>query len=52
MYKIYINENIIKLADSKKIKERKSNKKSLIAPYTGKTKMLVSYIDMLSLIHI
>ena len=47
MYKLYINENIIKLADSKKIKERKSNKKSLIAPYTGKTKMLLSYIDML-----
>jgi len=47
MYKIYINENIIKLADSNKIKGKKSTKKSLIAPYTGKTKMLLSYIDML-----
>ena len=47
MYKIYIKGNIIKLADSEKIKDKSSTKKRLIAPYTGKTKMLLSYIDML-----
>ncbi len=47
MYKIYIKGNIIKLADSDKVKDKNSTKKRLIAPYTGKTKMLLSYIDML-----
>jgi len=47
MYKIYINENTLTLADSELIKTGVPNPKVLIAPYTGKTKMLLSYIDML-----
>jgi len=46
MYKIYINENELILAETATI-SRKSSKKNLIAPYSGKTKMLLSYIDML-----
>jgi len=47
MYKIYINENTLSLADTKTIKSGKKSDNVLIAPYTGKTKMLLSYIDML-----
>jgi len=47
MYKIYINENTLTLADSQLVRDRKKSNKVLIAPYTGKTKMLLSYIDML-----
>ncbi len=47
MYKIYINGNTLTIADSQLVRDRKTSKKVLIAPYTGKTKMLLSYIDML-----
>lgn len=47
MYKIYINENTLILTESESMKEAKVTEKTLIAPYTGKTKMLLSYIDML-----
>jgi len=47
MYKIYINENTLTLTDSQSVKDGKVAKEALIAPYTGKTKMLLSYIDML-----
>ncbi len=47
MYKIYINDNLMILAGEDEIHNKVSTKTSLIAPYTGKTKMLLSYIDML-----
>ncbi len=47
MYKIYINGNVMLLASEKDIENKKSTKSRMIAPYTGKTKMLLSYIDML-----
>lgn len=47
MYKIYINENLLKLADSAKLKANLKETTALIAPYTGNKKMLLSYIDML-----
>jgi len=47
MYKIYINENELILAESVTLKNKKSDIKNLLAPYSGKTKMLLSYIDML-----
>lgn len=47
MYKIYINENKLVLQESKKIKKGEYSDGDLIAPYSGKTKMLLSYIDML-----
>jgi len=47
MYKIYINENKLTLADSTEVNGRKSTNGILLAPYSGKIKMLFSYIDML-----
>lgn len=47
MYKIYINENTLVLADSQLVRKGKHPANHLVAPYTGKTKMLLSYIDML-----
>lgn len=47
MYKIYINENELILQDTDSVKDKKSTKGNLIAPYNGKTKLLLSYIDML-----
>ena len=47
MYKIYINENALILTDSQSVREQKYTNKSLKAPYSGKSKMLLSYIDML-----
>lgn len=47
MYKIYINENTLVLADSQLVSKGKQPVNHLVAPYTGKTKMLLSYIDML-----
>jgi len=47
MYKIYVNENELVLAESSTIKKTKKKEGPLIAPYSGKTKMLLSYIDML-----
>ena len=47
MYKIYINENMLLLTDSQDVSEVKKVKGKLIAPYSGKLKMLLSYIDMM-----
>jgi len=47
MYKIYINGNALFLTDTKSVKGQKSTELRLVAPYSGKTKMLLSYIDML-----
>ena len=47
MYKIYINGNVMLLASEKSIEDKSSTEKRMVAPYTGKTKMLLSYIDML-----
>ncbi len=47
MYKIYINENALMLVDNQFVKDQKYPPGSLVAPYTKKTKMLLSYIDML-----
>ncbi len=47
MYKIYINENILGLAQSDILLSDINNTDALIAPYSGKKKMLLSYIDML-----
>jgi len=47
MYKIYINGNEMLLASEDAIHKKKSSSKRIVAPYTGKTKMLLSYIDML-----
>jgi len=46
MYKIYINENELILTETSSV-SGKSGKNKLIAPYSGKSKMLLSYIDML-----
>lgn len=47
MYKIYINENVLVLADSAKLKPRLQDINQVIAPYSGNKKMLLAYIDML-----
>ena len=47
MYKIYINENVLFLADTQSVKGLDNTKARLVAPYSGKTKMLLSYIDMM-----
>lgn len=47
MYKIYINENELLLANSEKIKSHNHPDKVLLAPYLGKKKMLFNYIDLL-----
>jgi len=47
MYEIYINDNKLSLTDSQSVKNNQVSKTTLIAPYSGKTKMLLSYIDML-----
>jgi len=47
MYKIYINENILELRDTEDIEKGLSTNDSLIAPYSGKKKTILSYIDML-----
>ncbi len=38
---------MLTLADTESVRKGESNRKVLIAPYSGKTKMLLSYIDML-----
>ena len=47
MYKIYINENILELKDAEDIKSGNHEKEAMLAPYGGKTKLLLSYVDML-----
>jgi len=47
MYKIYLNENELILTDTEQLESMKKSANELIAPYSGKTKMLLSYIDML-----
>lgn len=47
MYKIYINGNALLLTDTQSVLDKTSTRKRLVAPYMGKTKMLLSYIDML-----
>lgn len=47
MYKIYINGNALLLTDTESVTGQKSTQQRLVAPYSGKTKMLLSYIDML-----
>ncbi len=47
MYKIYINENKLLLTDSQSVRDEKKTKGKLLVPYSGKTKMLLSYIDMM-----
>lgn len=47
MYKIYINENTLILTDSQLVSKGKQAANKLVAPYSGKTKMLLSYIDMM-----
>ncbi len=38
---------MLTLADTESVRKAESTRKILIAPYSGKTKMLLSYIDML-----
>ncbi len=47
MYEIYINTNKLILADNQQVKNIKSIENHLIAPYSGKSKSLFSYIDMM-----
>lgn len=47
MYKININDNTIYLMDGKEFKEVDSSQFDMHVKYTGKTKFLLSYIDML-----
>ena len=47
MYKIYINENILELKDADDIEKGKHPSKAMLAPYSGKKKLLLSYVDML-----
>lgn len=47
MYKIYINDNILVLANREIALNMRKSENCLIAPYTGKKKMLLSYLDML-----
>ncbi|MBT8189696.1 MAG: NUDIX domain-containing protein [Saprospiraceae bacterium] len=47
MYKIYINDNVLLLADSAKLKPKVQDINQVIAPYSGNKKMLLAYIDML-----
>ncbi len=47
MYKININSNTLFLIGSEELMDYKKKDFGLIAPYSGKTKMLLSYIDML-----
>jgi 8-oxo-dGTP pyrophosphatase MutT (NUDIX family) len=51
MYKININENILYLLATDEVDQIGFSKNSLIAPYSGKTKMLLSYIDMMEKTH-
>lgn len=47
MYKININDSTLCLVSSEKAKKLKREDYSLISPYSGKTKMLLSYIDLM-----
>ena len=47
MYKININDNTLYLIQTDKLKKEKFSKNALISPYSGKTKILLSFIDML-----
>jgi len=47
MYKIYINENILELKDTKDVKKGRHTAEAVLAPYSGKKPMLLSYVDML-----
>ena len=47
MYKININKNVLIVEDTAKIMKKQYPDGALIAPYAGKSKILLSYIDML-----
>ena len=47
MYKININDNTLHLASSEELKTRNMTKYNMVVAYTGKSKSLLSYIDML-----
>lgn len=47
MYKININENTLILMSPEELPPDSSKEFDLVTPYTGKSKMLLSYIDML-----
>ncbi len=47
MYKIYVNENLLTLCTPDTVKQGKHKDGVLHSPYSGKTKMLLNYIDML-----
>ncbi len=47
MYKININENTLVLMSSDLLDKKITDQYDLVYPYSGKTKMLLSYIDML-----
>ena len=47
MYKININENTLFLARSEELKSKKLDKYDMVVAYTGKSKSLLSYVDML-----
>ncbi|MBT8231240.1 MAG: NUDIX domain-containing protein [Saprospiraceae bacterium] len=47
MYKININDNTLYLIQTDKLEKANFDKSILISPYSGKSKILLSYIDML-----
>lgn len=47
MYKININENILYLEDNQNVAQLKVSPTALISPYSGKSKQLLNFIDML-----
>lgn len=47
MYKININENTLFLAGTEALAREDASNYDMVAAYTGKAKMLLSYIDML-----
>ena len=47
MYKIYINENELLLKSNKQVANQNYPAGALVAPYAGKRKMLLNYIDMM-----
>lgn len=52
MYKIYINDTPLLIVKSENIKNQfPPSKEVLVAPYTGKTKSLMNYIDVLEKPH-
>ncbi len=51
MYKIYINDTPLQLADSKEASQLPVNEENMVARYIGKPKFLFNYIDMLEKTH-